>query len=92
VKDVGRTARPSVTVARVGDDEFAFVHAHCPPEHAQELVAAVVARLAQMPGAPAVSAGVASVSAAATSWRSRELLAAAAADLRATRRRRQTTP
>jgi diguanylate cyclase (GGDEF)-like protein len=85
-------AHPGGSVARVGDDEFAFVHAHCPQEHAQELVAAVVARLAHLPGAPAVSAGVASAAAAAGPWRPRDLLEAAVVDLKAARRRRQTTP
>jgi diguanylate cyclase (GGDEF)-like protein len=84
---------PGGSVARVGDDEFAFVHAHCPPEHAEELVAAVAGRLAHLTDPVSVSAGVASAaSSAAGAWRPRDLLSAAAADLKAVRRRRQTTP
>src|SRR5204862_6483163 len=37
-------AHPGGSVARVGDDEFVFVHAHCTPEHAEELVANVLTR------------------------------------------------
>jgi diguanylate cyclase (GGDEF)-like protein len=84
-------AHPGGSVARVGDDEFVFVHAHCTPEHAQELITNVVGRLATMPGEPGVSAGVASVTGATTRWKPRDLLTAAAADLKAARRRRRTT-
>lgn len=81
-------AHPGGSVARVGDDEFALVHAHCPPDHAEELVKSVTTRMTRVAGEPTVSAGVASALGSGT-WRPRDLLDAARADLKAGRRRRQ---